>query len=69
MSTISVGFDESVVHAEDVDLSWRAQLCGHSLCFADGARVLKRSDADFRSRFRRHYGYGLSQVILRRRFR
>jgi glycosyltransferase involved in cell wall biosynthesis len=63
------GFDESVVHAEDIDLSWRAQLAGHGLAFASGARVLKRSSADFAGKFRQHHGYGISDTILRRRFR
>ncbi len=64
------GFDESLLcGGEDVDLCWRAQLGGLSLRFSPEARVHYRFKDGPSAIFRQTFTYGLSDPILRRRFK
>jgi glycosyltransferase involved in cell wall biosynthesis len=62
------GFDESFVHAQDLELSWRAQVAGVTLTWVPGARVAKRQRDSFRAKFRQHRGFGVADIMLVRRF-
>ena len=62
------GFDEKLLVAEDIDLSWRSQLAGFRICFALDAVV----ELQYRLRLgdfaRQQYSYGYSAAQLFRRF-
>jgi glycosyltransferase involved in cell wall biosynthesis len=62
------GFDESFRQAEDIDLSWRAQLSGRALSFEPGARVRKHGRADLASVWRQHFDFGRADLQLVRRY-
>jgi glycosyltransferase involved in cell wall biosynthesis len=55
--------------AEDVELSWLAQLAGFELRYARDAIVYKRARTTGRERVRQYYQYGRCDVDLYRRFR
>lgn len=63
------GFDEEITHAENVDLSWRAQIAGMELRFAEAAHVHKRERTGWRALARQYYRYGRSDVLIYDRFR
>jgi glycosyltransferase involved in cell wall biosynthesis len=63
------GFPEERRTAEDVALSWKAQLAGHELLFVRGALVAKRRAPSTRDTIRQYYRYGLSDPALYRQFR
>ncbi|HXY92130.1 MAG TPA: glycosyltransferase [Acidimicrobiia bacterium] len=58
------GFDEAFGSGEDIDLSWRMQLAGHSLAFAPEAIVYARLRETPRAVFRQSFLYGDAQVAL-----
>ena len=63
------GFDPDVMWLEDVDLSWRLQLAGHTIGFAEDAIVhvrLRRSISGIYSQGL-HYGWALAQLENRYR--
>jgi glycosyltransferase involved in cell wall biosynthesis len=62
------GFDESFINAQDLDLSWRAQIAGVILAWVPGARVAKRQRESFRTKYRQHRGFGVADIMLVRRF-
>ncbi len=63
------GFDERYRTGEDVELSWRLQLAGERLVFAEGAAVGSRVRTDSRAVFRQYFGYGWGDVQLYVAFR
>lgn len=64
------GWDERYrLGANDVDLSWRAQLAGHRLAFAPDAVVRYRHRADLRSIARRAVAHERANVQLYRAYR
>jgi glycosyltransferase involved in cell wall biosynthesis len=62
------GFDESFRHAEDIDLSWRAQLAGQALAFEPDARVRKQGRSGLLSVWRQHFDFGRADLQLVRRY-
>ena len=63
------GFTEQLMTGEDIDLSWRAQLSGHSYVLSTDAVVSRRDQQGFNAVFRRYTAYGRSGPILYSRFR
>ena len=63
------GLDEQLAAGEDIDLSWRAQLAGYRLGFAQRAVVERRHRQGLRSLARQQYRYGVSSGQLYRRFK
>ena len=63
------GFSEQLMTGEDVDLSWRSQLAGHSFVFTKEAVVARRDQRGFKAVFDRYTAYGKSGPVLFRRFR
>ena len=65
------GWDETFVlsGAEDVDLSWRAQLAGAPLGYAPDAVVWIRERTGVRALFRQQFMHGRSDVLLYMRYR
>jgi glycosyltransferase involved in cell wall biosynthesis len=62
------GFDESMDPADDIDLSWRIQLAGHTLALVPDAIVYARPRSSARGAFRQAYHYGIAQVALFEKF-
>jgi len=63
------GFDETyVMGADDVELSWRAQLAGHRLAFAGDAVVHYRERVGVRPIGRQTFAYGVQDPHLYRQF-
>jgi len=63
------GFNESYPQAHDVEWSWRAQLAGFTLGFAEGAVVHYRYRATVRGAARQAYMSGLDSARLYRDYR
>lgn len=65
------GWDETFVlsGAEDVDLSWRAQLAGATLGYSQDAVVWIRERSGARALFRQQFMRGRSDVLLYMRYR
>ena len=63
------GFAEDLMTGEDLDLSWRSQLAGHSFVLNTEAVLARRDQQGFKSVFRRYTTYGRCGPILFRRFR
>lgn len=62
------GFDEELFANEDTVFSWRLQLAGYSLGFAEKAVVFYRHRDQLRLMSRQHFGYGRSSPRLSARF-
>lgn len=63
------GFDSVMDGAEDIDFSWRANLCqGVEVGFASDARLLKGRRRSARGRLRQHRNYGRADARLAARF-
>jgi GT2 family glycosyltransferase len=63
------GFDESFsAGGDDVELSWRLQLAGHRLGFAEHAIVHYRERSGVLAIARQAYGYGMQDPVLFRAF-
>lgn len=63
------GFDDSIMLGTDVDLCWRVQLAGHSLCFVPDAVVGYRYRDTLRGIFSQARTYGTAGPALYRRYR
>ncbi len=63
------GFAEDLMTGEDLDLSWRSQLAGHSFVLNTEAVLARRDQQGFKSVFRRYTNYGRCGPVLFRRFR
>lgn len=63
------GFDDSLPFGEDVDLSWRAQLRGYRLAFAQDAVVQYRHRHDVKSMSRQAKNYAEGEALLYQKFR
>jgi glycosyltransferase involved in cell wall biosynthesis len=63
------GFDQGLPTAEDVDLSWRAQLAGFELGFAPDAQMDRRCRDRLGAMARQHYHWGRGAAHLIRRYR
>jgi glycosyltransferase involved in cell wall biosynthesis len=62
------GFDESMNAGEDIEFSWRAQLAGYRLMFAEQAIVHERVRERIGPLIRQHFLYGAAGPDLYRRF-
>jgi glycosyltransferase involved in cell wall biosynthesis len=62
------GLDERLPSAQDRDLSWRAQLAGYGLWFAEGAVVHRRQRRSALTAARQHVRSGRNETILAARF-
>ncbi|MGA9077722.1 MAG: glycosyltransferase [Acidimicrobiales bacterium] len=62
------GWDDAYRAAEDVDVSWRAQLAGLKVAFAPDALVYVRRRATARDAFSQGLGWGFAQPRLLRRY-
>lgn len=62
------GFDESLPAGHDRDLSWRTQLAGHQLAFAEDAIVHRRQRHDLGAAFQQHVRHGRTERRLIARF-
>ncbi len=62
------GFSEDLPTSDDVDLSWRLQLHGYTLCDAPEALVYYRYRQSYGGLWRQIQGYAEAQVHLYRRF-
>jgi len=58
------GWDESLSHCEDVDLSWRAQIGGYSLAFADKAVMHYRFRRSLSAMVMQIYRYKTAEAAL-----
>ena len=63
------GWDESLPYCEDVDLSWRAQLAGHTLAFAPDAVVHYRFRGSAADLYRQMLRYKAAEPALFARYR
>jgi GT2 family glycosyltransferase len=63
------GWDTTMGHGEDVDLSWRIQLAGYDLAYAPQAVVHYRHRDTPRALWRQLVGYGEGDVLLLQRYR
>lgn len=63
------GFDPEVVWLEDVDLSWRLQLAGHSIGFAPDAVMHVRLRQSISGIYAQGLHYGLALAQLEQRYR
>ena len=63
------GFDESLQSGYDRELSWRAQLAGCELWFAERALVHRRLRSSALAAFRQHLGYGRGDTAVMARFK
>jgi GT2 family glycosyltransferase len=63
------GFSETYRWGEDVELSWRAQLAGYTLCFATDAVMRQRQRTALRQVARQHFCWGRANGRLFRDFR
>jgi glycosyltransferase involved in cell wall biosynthesis len=62
------GYDESTIVGEDIEFSWRAQLAGRTLIFAEDAVVHERIRVAIGDAARQHFHYGAAHAHLYRRF-
>lgn len=62
------GFDESLLHLEDVDLSWRLQVAGHALHYEPRATVHVRLRPTWSTQLRQGRNYGRAWAELERRW-
>jgi glycosyltransferase involved in cell wall biosynthesis len=63
------GWDTSyVAGSDDVEFSWRAQLCSYTVGFAPGAVIAYRYRADARGLYRQFYRYGRTEALLQKTY-
>lgn len=58
------GFDERIHPSEDADLSWRLQLAGWRIAYAEGALVRHYHRANLPRYWRQIFGYGVATANL-----
>jgi GT2 family glycosyltransferase len=63
------GFDESVPIVHDTDYCWRLQRAGVKLHFVPDALLYVRYRSTLRGLYRQARGYGMSNVLLYKRYR
>jgi glycosyltransferase involved in cell wall biosynthesis len=62
------GFADDLMTGEDLDLSWRSQLCGHRFVLAPEAVIARRDQQGFTPVLKRYFSYGQCGPTLFRRF-
>lgn len=63
------GFDERFLYAQDIELSWRAQLAGTELCFVPDAILHYRHRRDLFKHVQQEYFWGTDDALIYRTFR
>lgn len=69
VATALAGFDESLLRAEDIDWSWRAQYAGYNVHFERRAVVYYRHASDVRTVMSKWFRGGMTEPLLYRRHR